>query len=144
MAFDVPGAVLAIGRLELEGADLAGQAAALLLNGLLLTVDEAAVAFPYAVAPVEDAPLLGLVLAVLWWQRRGLLLGGFDADGLGKLGQPIGVSVELLPYLAVALAAVLHSSAWVGRVEGGEVGELQMHPVGVAEPARVGMQRVQG
>ena len=84
VALDVSEAVLAIGDLEVEPAYLAGQAASLLQNRLLLALDEPLVALPHAMSSVEHATLLGLVLAILRGQRGSLLLGAFGADRVGK------------------------------------------------------------
>jgi hypothetical protein len=94
VAFDVPGTVLAVDRLEVERAYLTGKPTGLLLDRLLLAFNEPPVAFPHAVASVEDAALSGLVLTVLGSQRGGLLPGCFGAYRGGEVAEPISVVVN--------------------------------------------------
>jgi hypothetical protein len=68
----------------------------------------------------------------------------FGADRFGEGGEPALVVVEFVPHLAVQLTAVLHAGSGIGRIKRGEVGEFEVDTVGVAEPAWVGVERVQG
>jgi hypothetical protein len=124
MALNEPLAMETVDLLEVEGTHLTRQAPGLLLNGLLLALDEAAVTLTHTMTPIQDAAFSGFILALLGCQGGGLLLGGFDRDRDGKLAEPAAVIVELFPHLAVALPAVLHSSTGIGWVKGGEVGKL--------------------
>jgi hypothetical protein len=53
------------------------------------------------------------------------------------------VILELVPDLTVSPSAMLHPGAGIRGVERCEVGEFQVNPVGVAKPARIGLQRMQ-
>lgn len=133
VALDVARPMISVGPAELETARFTRERTGVGQHVVLLPVGQPSVPFPNPMPAEQQSPLIRQLFILE--RRQGLrkLLVHLLPYRSRRVLHSAGICGELFPNLPVSAADVSHPPARVSGIYGGEIRELQMNAVGIAE-----------